>query len=332
MILARKEAFDKISRALAITRYDIEQRQQINDLSLNLHGENFFRDLFNDLYGLNYQNTNFESANAPCIDLLDSHNKIACQITTTRTKEKIEKTLKALSIEEYKECSIQIFYLLDKAEPQRKTIEELEENYSVDIKKILFDYNDLLKDINDLKEEQLIELCRKYFLNVEDAYTEHIALDLTIKHILRNRKKGQKDYDDDFGTIEVKKKFQLNELNERITAELALGLDYRYLLEQLETDNTLTELRDWVVNGLYRKLLLEVLLKSQRKAAVQNLKVNELHRLARELKCDFNKIIAKLSQALRDNIEFDDFNTSRVSWIIVSFFFELCDVGLIEKC
>jgi hypothetical protein len=35
MIEERKIAFDNISRTLAITRYDIEQHQLINDQSLN---------------------------------------------------------------------------------------------------------------------------------------------------------------------------------------------------------------------------------------------------------------------------------------------------------
>ena len=36
MIDLRQKAFNSISRVLAITRYDIEQRQKINDLGLNI--------------------------------------------------------------------------------------------------------------------------------------------------------------------------------------------------------------------------------------------------------------------------------------------------------
>ena len=47
MISERKIAFDRISRIFAITCRDIEHHQAINDLSLNIHGENYFRDVFN---------------------------------------------------------------------------------------------------------------------------------------------------------------------------------------------------------------------------------------------------------------------------------------------
>ena len=59
MIDERKIAFDNISKVLAVSRYDIEQRQLINDYGLNIHGEYFFRDVFNFVYSLNLENANF---------------------------------------------------------------------------------------------------------------------------------------------------------------------------------------------------------------------------------------------------------------------------------
>ena len=91
MIDSRKKAFNSISRVLAITRYDIEQRQTINEYGLNIHGENYFRDVFNFVYGYNFINGNFESQNSACVDLVDKNRNLAYQITTTRTKEKKEK-------------------------------------------------------------------------------------------------------------------------------------------------------------------------------------------------------------------------------------------------
>ena len=88
MIDLREKAVNNISRVLAITRYDIEQRQLLNDLGLNIHGENYFRDVFNYVYeGVHYENDNFNSMNSSCIDLIDKKNKVALQITTTRTAE-----------------------------------------------------------------------------------------------------------------------------------------------------------------------------------------------------------------------------------------------------
>jgi hypothetical protein len=96
MVDLRQKAFNSISRVLAITRYDIEQRQLINEYGLNIHAENYFRDVFNFVYEYNFKNDNFESQNSACVDLVDESQKLAYQITTTRTKEKLENTFKAL--------------------------------------------------------------------------------------------------------------------------------------------------------------------------------------------------------------------------------------------
>lgn len=88
MVDSRQQAFNNISRVLAITRYDIEQRQLKNIFDLNIHGENYFRDVFNFVYknkGCEFENDNFNSQNSSCIDLVDKNKKIAYQITTTRT-------------------------------------------------------------------------------------------------------------------------------------------------------------------------------------------------------------------------------------------------------
>ena len=96
MITNRKEAFDTISRVLAITRLDIEQHQAINDVSLNIHGENYFRDVFNFVYDCDFVNANDENLNEAYIDLVDSGEKKLIQITTTRSKEKIPHSLTEL--------------------------------------------------------------------------------------------------------------------------------------------------------------------------------------------------------------------------------------------
>ena len=71
MIDERKISFDNISRVFAITRYDIEQHQLVNDQSLNIHGENWFRDIFNFVYNNNFLvNANIETktGNASAVD------------------------------------------------------------------------------------------------------------------------------------------------------------------------------------------------------------------------------------------------------------------------
>lgn len=326
MIDLRQEAFNSISRVLAIARYDIEQRQLINEYSLNIHGENYFRDVFNFTYLKNYENENFDSQNNSCIDLVDKTEKLALQITTTRKKEKIDNTFKALKIEKYKDYTINIFYLLDKSKPTNDTIEEFKRTYSVDLNDCLFDYTDLIKTIEGLETSRLIELNNKYFKNNTENYTDEIVLNLVFKHLIKNFKIKKPNYDDDFGTIDTKEKIKINNLNSRIESDINKGLDYISLVDN--EDNILGDLKKFVVDDLYKKVLFELLLSKVSKIELEGKTLVELHDFCQIHSIDFNKIISNLHSKLENKIEIKDFNSMSISWIIISFFFEICDIGI----
>ncbi len=333
MIDQRKVAFDNISRALAITRYDIEQHQFINDQSLNIHGENWFRDVFNYVYNLKLRNANFQSSNSPAIDLVDDTNKLAYQITTTRKKEKAENTLKKIKTTDYKDYKLKIFFLLQKSNFNKETVDYFKDNYNVDIEDYLIDYTNLVKDIEALETDKLIELNKKFFTVIANKYTNEIVLDLIIKHLLKKKKNVKKDYDDDFGTIGTNEKLKLNGINQRLTSEINKGLDYRSIIENYVTDtNLLTDLRSYIIDMLYRNILLDVLKVKILQKDLSDKKTFELQDIACRNKVDFNKLINKLHQEIENNIEVNDFNSMDIAWIIIAFFFELSDVGVDKPC
>ncbi len=330
MIEKRKAAFDNISRILAIIRYDIEQHQAINDLALNIHGENYFRDVFNFVYpSYKLESTNFESANSPCVDLVDKKNKLAYQITTTRTKEKIEKTLTALKTQKYQDYEIKIFFLISKAKPSKETVEKINAKFNVSIVDCLFDYTDLIKDICNLETNRLIELHDKYFKGKEDKYTDQIILDLIFRHLINQKLKIKKFYDDDFGNIDTTEKLTLNNINVRTVAEIQKGLDYRDILEKIsKEDNLLTDLRCLVVDNFYNNILIGELKSKVSEFQLININLMALHDLAQLHNICFNKVIHKLHAAIEDEIDIKDFNSMNIAWIIIAYFFELCDVGV----
>ncbi len=327
MVDVREDAFKNISRTLAITRYDIEQRQSINEYALNIHGENYFRDVLNYVYCLKLENANSENQNEACIDLIDKENELLYQVTTTRSKDKIDKTLLALKKDKYDGYEIKILYLLDKANPTEATINEVRAEYAIELKECLVDYTDLIRDINDLEQNKLIELNNKYFRK-NDIYTDEIVLNLAFAHLLKNKGKVKPNYDDDFGSIDTNEKLDLNNINERIRNKINDGLDYREVLNSIdEEDNILTDLRNFVVEELYKDILIRHLSSKVSKSSIENLTILELHSLAREKELDFNKIIHDLYNGLEAYIEIQDFNSTSISWIIIAFFFEICDVG-----
>lgn len=120
MISKRKSAFDTISRVFAIIKLDIEHHQAINDQSLNIQGEDYFKDIFNFVYDCKFINANFGKTNVAYIDLIDIAKKKIVQITTTRSKDKIAHSLKALQQKKYQGYELSIYYLLSKQQSYNK--------------------------------------------------------------------------------------------------------------------------------------------------------------------------------------------------------------------
>lgn len=337
MIEERKIAFDNISRTLAITRYDIEQHQLVNDQSLNIHGENWFRDIFNFVYSNNFfVNANIETktGNASAVDLIDKDKELAYQITTTRTKEKVEDTLKKIKTTEYKYYTLKIFFLLEKSKFKKDTKQYFKNEYNINIQDYLVDYTDLLKDIEALETDKIIELNKKLFIKSAEKYTDNIVLDLIFKHLLKEKKNVVIDYmDNDFGTVDTNSKLSLNEINEKISAEIKKSLDYRVLLDDFcNVDNLLTDLKSYIINDIYKNILLEKLKLKVSEKELLDKKISELQDIATFHKIDFNILISRLHKEIENSIEIVDFNSMNIAWIIIAYFFELCDVGVDEIC
>ena len=337
MIEERKIAFDNISRTLVITRYDIEQHQLVNDQSLNIHGENWFRDIFNFVYSNNFfVNANIETktGNASAVDLIDKDKELAYQITTTRTKEKVDDTLKKIKTTEYKYYTLKIFFLLEKSKFKKDTKQYFKNEYNINIQDYLVDYTDLLKDIEALETDKIIELNKKLFIKSAEKYTDNIVLDLIFKHLLKEKKNVVIDYmDNDFGTVDTNSKLSLNEINEKISAEIKKSLDYRVLLDDFcNVDNLLTDLKSYIINDIYKNILLEKLKLKVSEKELLDKKTSELQDIATFHKIDFNILISRLHKEIENSIEIVDFNSMNIAWIIIAYFFELCDVGVDEIC
>lgn len=331
MLSDRQNAFNTISRVLALTRLDIEQRQAVSDFSLNIHGENWVRDVFNHVYKLKLVNANAEAANTPFIDLVDTESKRLIQVTTTRSKEKITHTLQALDIAKYSDYEISIYYLLEKASPSKLTLEELrKEHPNLKVEGLLKDSSDLIRDIESLDELDLIELSERYFVPNKNKYTDVMVLDLACKALLKRKEAFTPNYDDDLGSIETDDKITVNNINSRVSLNIQKSLDYTSIIDSIDDGQLSTNLRIFVVDELYKEILMIFLRQKVRQSNLQNKNTDELQLVAKEHNLDFNKIIHRLVQELENKLIITDFNSMEISWILVSYFFEICDVGVKE--
>lgn len=151
-------------------------------------------------------------------------------------------------------------------------------------------------------------------------------MNLVFKHLIKNFTIKKPNYDDDFGTIDTKEKIKVNNINSRIESEINKGLDYISLVNN--EDNILGDLRKFVVDDLYKQVLFELLLSKVSKIELESKTLVEFNDLCQIHNIDFNKIISNLHSKLENKIEIKDFNSMSISWIIISFFFEICDIGI----
>lgn len=322
----RKEMFDNISKALAILRYDIEQHQSINDFSLNIHGEDLFKNIMNGLCsGAEYVNGNIGGKNEAYIDLIDHKNKKVAQITTTRTKEKIINTLKVYSIPKYKSYYLEFFYLLSKPSLTKASVQEIKINHGLDIKPRLKDHSDILSGIKNLSDADLTDLYRNCFSHIETKYTDEEVLDLVFRKLIRDHNKVIVRYDDSFGSLEVMEKLAINNINARVQSAINTGLDYSTIVQKIDDGETVSELQSVIIDDFYKEILRSEL-KSKVKLS-EHLTITELHDLALEFGVDFSKILGKLAERIAVAALVDDFNSMNIPWVIIAYYFEICEVG-----
>lgn len=329
MIYDRTQAFDTIKKSLAIICVDIRQRQSLNDLSLNIQGENFFRDVFNLVYGRNFVNANDLNQNTAYIDLIDERHKELIQITSTRSKEKILNTLKVFNNGAYKGYQLKIFYLLDKAMPNRNSVAEIESVYpNIKLKDILIDPDVLLGAIGALEENKLIEVYQRYFADKKKKYTDEMVLDMVYRTLLDQHKQISISYNDDLGSIDTLEKIKINRVNSRIEQQLLRSLDYTCIVEILDNGELGTELRELVVNTYYKEILLKQLKTKVNNVDILTKNITELQALAFEQTVDFSKLMYQLSETIQNKLLIKDFNSIDITWVLIAYFFELCDIGI----
>ncbi|MEY8320272.1 ABC-three component system protein [Lachnospiraceae bacterium 46-61] len=97
----RSYYFNYIEEKLNTLSYRIQKRAKLNLLDLNIYSESFFAQLMNNLLGYNLKNVNITKQNTEGIDLIDNQNKVIIQVSSTCSKQKIEKSLSKAILQNY---------------------------------------------------------------------------------------------------------------------------------------------------------------------------------------------------------------------------------------
>jgi hypothetical protein len=99
-MITRGHYIGEIIDEFAAIAEQVRLRNRLGASDLSVYAENYFRDALNILRKANLQNLNDDRSNEPGLDLGDEAKKLAFQITATATSEKVNKTLKAITVKQ----------------------------------------------------------------------------------------------------------------------------------------------------------------------------------------------------------------------------------------
>jgi len=151
---------DRIIQNLSILKHEIEIKSRLGLNDINKPCEDLIKEILNRVYDLKLVNLTKENISFPGIDLGDSESGVAYQITSTRKKDKIEKTLEQCIHHQlyltYNE--IRVFLLNDKKESYKLKIKTLP-YFVFDPSIHIIDFDSLFKEIHSLDVIMKEELC-----------------------------------------------------------------------------------------------------------------------------------------------------------------------------
>ena len=161
----REEYIAQIIKSLAYLSKEVEIRSSLNLTDLNIHAENFFRDLLNLAFGYQLGNINAINPSAVAIDLGDKINRIAIQVTSTstlgKTKSTVEKFIKNGLDKEYDR--LVIFNLVGRSQHNSPKIGEVG-RFQLDTKDDIWDCTVFARKISD-KGVLALENINKFLSN-----------------------------------------------------------------------------------------------------------------------------------------------------------------------
>lgn len=183
----RELTIKTISDEFARWQVRIENINSLNLYDSNLFSENSICDILNAIFDYKLKNVNQILKNHPSIDLADTQNRIAVQVTSTKSKLKIQSTLDTFFKNKLEKNFDELFIIiLGKKQKSYSKFNVLNE-FQFDEDKNILDFKGLLKFINFLPTKKI----------------ENIAILLEQEHLPKNSKTSSTN------AIKIKKRLAL---------------------------------------------------------------------------------------------------------------------------
>lgn len=328
----RKRSLDNISYYISVLQADLKIHQPLNDLSLNMKAENYFRDVlrfvrkWDDLENLNF----FEPC-AKSVDLISEKNKRIIQVTSTTTSTKLYASLEALEDSKYKDYSIEILYLLDIPNFKPSTVQSVLDDYGIHCEDVIFDTKKLIREIENLEEKEILQLEYDFFSDRAMRYTDNIVLQIACKSLVDKMPYTSSNKKKSYKIDQAKLKISDNKLDDTIIDYSKLALDYTWIVSMLDNQD-LVRLHNFVVNDIYVNCLLNKLHKEGFTLSdISDRSFTALNKLCAQHDFDMTDVINSVQERIRQELIVKDFNGIYIPWVIVFTFFEICDIGYLKE-
>ena len=154
----RQDYQQSIIKSLTWLSSQVSVNNKLNLTDINVHSENFYRDLLNLAFGYNLVNINIIDPNAAAIDLGDEGSKFAIQVTSTsalaKTRHTVTKFIEKGLYEKYDR--LVILNITAKTAHTASTVGD--DTYSLNTKNDIWDIGDLAVMINNLELAKIQEV------------------------------------------------------------------------------------------------------------------------------------------------------------------------------
>lgn len=186
--MTRQEYQQSIIKSLSWLSTEVSISNSMNFTDINVYSENFYRDLLNLAFGYNLININIVEPNSAAIDLGDTVNGIAIQVTSTskldKTQQTVTKFIERKLYEKYDR--LVILNIVKKTTHKLSTVGD--NNYSLDTKKDIWDIGVLATVFNDFptaKLERIYKfLTQELYLKPAEGLPKNVATILKLIELI----------------------------------------------------------------------------------------------------------------------------------------------------
>ena len=168
----------------------VDARNSLNYYDINISSENFFIPLLNQIFDCEFKNLNIEEKNAAAIDLYDFNGKIAVQVTSDSSAEKIRKTLKKYRENNlYKQYKRLIFVVIVRSHTYKADFtNEIDGKFTFSKNDDIYTINSLIKSIQALSIEKIANIKEylEYQLEIMFDETQVMTIEQSFTYISKN--------------------------------------------------------------------------------------------------------------------------------------------------